>query len=91
MSVLGHETGATIPVETDDWLSECREPSAGEFPVLQRRAVGQEDREIMEALGLTFPALRSRLRRFSDRTGLGHLRLVAWCQRHSVCCLEMAA
>jgi hypothetical protein len=61
--------------------------TAAELEVLRRRALGETDSEIGAALNLKFSALRSRLRRFGDRTDLVHLRLVAWCARHVECCL----
>ena len=55
---------------------------------MRLRARGKDDAAVMAALGLTFPALRSRLRRFADRTGLTHFELVAWCATHVKCCVN---
>ena len=73
-----------------DLLAIHWEITAAECAVMRLRARGTGDAAIMEALALTYPALRSRLRRFADRTGPTHYELVAWCATHVECCVKAA-
>lgn len=58
-----------------------------EREILSLIADGAADREIADHLVLTVRGVRSRLQRFSDKSGLSGRRLVAWCVRHRYCCL----
>ena len=67
------------------------ELSSSEASVLELIAAGMSDTEICSTLSIKFEALRSRLRRFSARTGLHGRALVVWSVSHRDCCLENAA
>lgn len=81
-------TGQSTAGGGGEFLALHWDLTAAEREVMRLRAQGTADAAIMEALDLTFPALRSRLRRFADRTGLTHYELVAWCATHVECCVE---
>lgn len=49
---------------------------------------GLSNEEICRELDLDYEALRSRLRRISERLGLSGRRLVAWAAVHRTCCID---
>jgi DNA-binding NarL/FixJ family response regulator len=62
-------------------------PTPGEKAVLHLIAAGMSNAEIATALGLLVRTVESRVRRFSDRTGLSGRALAAWAAKHDTCCL----
>ncbi len=67
------------------------ELTSAEREVLAILARGQSDEEIASELSLSEAAVRSRLHRFYDRTGIsGPRRVVAWAKDHLHCCIQAA-
>ena len=61
--------------------------TASERVVLLLLGDGLTDEEISADLGLTLPAVRSRLRRFHEQTGLAGRRAVNFALLHRNCCV----
>ena len=68
-------------------IDQCFEATASEREVLIVLAAGATDEEIVAATGLNLWAVRSRLRRFYERSEISGRFAVAWCSRHRDCCL----
>jgi ATP/maltotriose-dependent transcriptional regulator MalT len=62
----------------------------GEHEVLVLLAAGCSNAAIAESLDLPLPTVKTRLRRFRDRTGLSGRQLHTWLREHYVCCLTAA-
>ena len=61
-----------------------------EADVLRLVAKGAQDEAIAAELKISVPAVRSRLQRFYDRTGLHGRRVVCWAKDHLGCCIHAA-
>ena len=68
-------------------LDEHHGSSDAERDILLLISRGDSDGEICQILDIEYEALKSRRRRFVERSGLSSRRLVAWAARHESCCL----
>ena len=67
------------------------ELTSAEREVLEILARGRSDEEIATELSVSETAVRSRLHRFYDRTGItSPRRVVAWAKDHLHCCIHAA-
>jgi DNA-binding CsgD family transcriptional regulator len=62
--------------------------SRAEAAVLALLARGMTDEEIATKLDVHLRAVRARLQRFYDRTGISGRRAVAWSVEHRPCCIN---
>jgi DNA-binding NarL/FixJ family response regulator len=70
-----------------DYLTVCHGVSRKTAEALVRLERGLSDEEIAHELGIGVRAVRARLERFYEQTGLQGRRAGAWVRRHEVCCL----
>ena len=61
-----------------------------EAEALRMVAEGAPDEAIAAELKISLSAVRSRLQRFYDRTGLHGRRVVCWAKDHLGCCIQTA-